>query len=320
MEIRPYGTSGLNVSAIAYGAMSLAYDAQIRDGVAPSLLRALERGVNVIDTARVYPSSEALIASTLRAWSGPQPLISTKIQSACRDAYRFHHPLVEAFSPQQIRSSVEASLAALRVERLDIVHLHQWHYLWTHERGWLDALCELCELREQGKVGCIAISAQDHEHDAVLEAVSQQLVDGVQIIFNVFESRPLSSLLPLAHMRGVGVIARCVYDSGGLSDTLTDDDFARRPFLKHASVEQYRARLQELRQRFIPQYAGSIAELALRFVLSTPAVGAATLGMPNVSLVDSAVTAAERGPLPAEVVEALRREHVWTRNFYERLL
>src|SRR5262249_48132466 len=157
-------------SAVAYGAMSLAQDPDIRDGVAPSLLRALESGVTLIDTARVYPGSEQLIASTLEAWRGPRPLISTKVQSASRDAYRFHCPIAEAYPREKIRESVETSLRTLAVERLDIVHLHQWHYLWTHERGWLDALLEL---REEGKIRCIAVSAQDHEHDALLELMSQ---------------------------------------------------------------------------------------------------------------------------------------------------
>lgn len=316
MDVRSYGKSGLDVSAIAYGAMTLAADPQIRNGVAPSLLRALERGITLIDTARVYPESEELIAATLRAWHGPRPIISTKLHSASRDAYRCHCPIADAYPPQRIRESLEGSLRALGVDQLDIVHLHQWHYLWTHERAWLDTLHEL---REEGKIRCIAISAQDHEHDAVLEIVSAGLVDGVQVIFNVFESRPLSSLLPLARERGVGVIARCVYDSGGLSGTLTAEDFRTRRFLQHAPYEQYQSRLDDLARRFVPSEASSIAELALRFVLSVPGVSAATLGMPETHLVDAAIDAAARGPLSPAAVEAIRREHVWTRNFYERL-
>jgi hypothetical protein len=57
----------------------------------------------------------------------------------------------------------------------------------------------------------------------------------------------------------------------------------------------------------------------LRFALSAPGVSAATLGMPETRLVDAAIDAAERGPLSPATVEAIRREHVWTRNFYERL-
>jgi aryl-alcohol dehydrogenase-like predicted oxidoreductase len=297
--------------------MTLAHDRGITQGVAPSLLRALEQGITLIDTARVYPGSEELIASTLRAWQGPRPLISTKLQPSSRETFRFHRPLAEAYTAQTIRASVEASLRTLQVERLDIVHLHQWHYLWTHEREWFETLSEL---RAAGKIRCIAISAQDHEHDALLEVISCNLVDGVQVIFNLFESRPMSALLPLARQRGVGVIARCIYDSGGLSDALSAEEFVQRPFLKHAPYAQYRERLDELRRQFIPSIAASLPELALRFVLSVPGVSAATLGMPDSTLVDTAVAAASRGPLPDEVVKTIRREHVLTRNFYERLL
>jgi aryl-alcohol dehydrogenase-like predicted oxidoreductase len=317
MNTRAYGQSGMQVSALAYGAMTLAHDKGIKHGVAPSLLRALDQGVTLIDTARIYPDSEELIASTLRAWHGPRPLISTKLQPSSRETFRFHRPLAEAYTAQTIRASVEASLRTLQVERLDIVHLHQWHYLWTHEREWFETLSEL---RAAGKIRCIAISAQDHEHDALLEVISCNLVDGVQVIFNLFESRPMSALLPLARQRGVGVIARCIYDSGGLSDALSAEEFVQRPFLKHAPYAQYRERLDELRRQFIPSIAASLPELALRFVLSVPGVSAATLGMPDSTLVDTAVAAASRGPLPDEVVKTIRREHVWTRNFYERLL
>jgi aryl-alcohol dehydrogenase-like predicted oxidoreductase len=141
----------------------------------------------------------------------------------------------------------------------------------------------------------------------------------VQVILNIFESRPMSALLPLARERGVGVIARCVYDSGGLSGSLTAEEFRGRRFLQHAPYEQYRARLDELARRFVPGEASSIAELALRFALSVPGVSAAAIGMPETRLVDAGIDATERGPLSAAVVEAIRREHVWTRNFYERL-
>lgn len=317
VKTRAYGNSGLQVSEVTYGAMTLAHDRAIKKGVAPSLLRALEQGVSLIDTARIYPGSEEIIASTLRAWQGPRPLISTKVQPSSRETFRFHRPLAEAYTPQSIRASVEASLRTLQVERLDIVHLHQWHYLWTHERAWFDALNEL---RAAGKIRCIAISAQDHEHDALLEVISQKLIDGVQVIFNLFESRPMSAVLPLAQQRGVGVIARCIYDSGGLSDALSMQDFVNRPFLKHAPYAQYMERLDELRRKFVPSIASSLPELALRFVLSVPGVSTATIGMSDTALVDSALAAASLGPLPDAVVETIRREHVWTRNFYERLL
>ncbi|HEY1963034.1 MAG TPA: aldo/keto reductase [Rhizomicrobium sp.] len=317
MERRPYGAAAMKLSAVAYGAMSIRHDPELRDGVSPSLLTALENGVNLIDTARAYGDSEAIVASTLKQWHGERPFISTKVAPLNRETFRFHRPVKEAYTVQSIRQSVEKSLAALGVETLDIVHLHQWHYLWTHEPEWLEALTTL---RDEGKLHHIAVSAQDHEHDALLEVVSRKYINGAQIVFNLFESRPMNSFLPLAKARGAGVIARCVYDSGGLSDSLSRQDFAHRPFLKFAPYREYQTRLAALREAFIPEHATDIPELALRFVLSVPGVTSATLGMPTREMVKSACAAAEKGALDDSVVEAIRRHHVWTKNFYEKLV
>jgi len=316
MQTRPYGSCGLDVSTVAYGAMQIAADPDISRGVAPSLLHALDQGVTVIDTARAYPQSEALIASTLREWRGPRPAIATKLIPLSRETFRFPAPLSTAYTRASIRSSVEASLRTLDVETLDIVHLHQWWYAWTHDSEWLDTLADL---RREGKVRRIAISAQDHEHDALLEVVSLGLLDGIQIILNLFESRPMASLLPLARAKGVGVIARCVFDSGGLSGTLSKDEFDVRPFLKKAPYELYQERVRRLRERFIPEHAADVADLALRFALSVPGVSSVTVGMHTRALVDATLKSARKGILPHDTVEAIRREHVWTKNFYEGL-
>jgi aryl-alcohol dehydrogenase-like predicted oxidoreductase len=317
LEQRPYGATGLTVSSIAYGAMTIAADPGLKDNVAPSLLHALERGVTLIDTARAYGKSEAIVATTLKQWRGAKPIISTKLMPGSRETFRFHRPLAEAYTPESIRASVEASLKALDVETLDVVHLHQWHYLWTHDRTWLDTLIEL---KREGKLRCIAVSAGDHEHDALLEAVSTNMIDGLQTIVNLFESRPAATLLPLAKQRGVGVIARCVLDSGALSGTLSREDFAARAFLKHAPYDDYTTRLDALRSAFIPSEAADLPSLALRFVLSLDGVSAATIGMPSVNFVDTTLDAAEQGALSDTAVAAIKREHVWTKNFYERLL
>ncbi len=314
---RPFGSTGLDVGALTYGAMSVVDDPDLADGVAPSLLRALERGVNLIDTARVYPGSEDVIRKTLAQWRGPRPLVSTKVRSLCEDAWRFPHPIAEAYTPASIRRSVDDSLASLGVDTLDIVHLHQWHAAWTHEPAWLHTLQAL---RQEGKLRFIAVSAQDHEHDALLEAVGQRRIDGAQLILNVFESRPLNAVVPLAQARGVGVIGRCVLDSGGLSGALTREDFVARRFLQHAPFDLYAARLRALEAAFCPGVAGSVAELALRFAAHAPGVSTVTLGLPTARLVDETLAVLAKGALPAEAVSAIRREHVWTKNFYERLL
>lgn len=316
MEYRDFGASGLRVSTLAYGAMGIAQDPGLEGGVAPSLLAALDAGVTLVDTARAYRDSETIIRRTLAEWPGERPVISTKLMPGSRDAFRWPAPLETSYTPASIRASVDGSLAALGVERLDIVHLHQWHHAWTHDPAWRETLFDL---HREGKVGLVAVSAQDHEHDALLEAVSAGYLDGAQVIVNLFESRPLNAFLPLAVSKGVGVIARCALDSGGLSGLLGDDDFATRPFLKRAPVTEYRARAAALTGQFVPEAATDLADLAIRFGLSAPGVSSVTLGMNSNAFVASAVASAARGALDDETMDAIRKQHVWSKNFYEGL-
>lgn len=317
MKFRRYGANGPDVSELTFGAMGIRHDTSLVDGVSGSLLLALENGVNLIDTARIYPGSEEIVARTLGAWTGARPFISTKVAPLDRSGFRFGGPLEQFYTPQSIRASIETSLGALGVDRIDIIHMHQWHYRWTQELDWLDVLCDL---RREGKIGYVAISAQDHEHDALLEIVSQGLVDGVQVIINLFESRPMNALLPRAAEMGIGVVARCVFDSGGLTGSLNEGEFLARPFLRHAPVAEYRRRVAALAGRFLPDCGHTLAELSLRFVLSDQAVSSITLGMSSPAEVQAACDAVERGGLPAHVVQSIRRNHVWTKNFYEMLL
>lgn len=317
MQYRRYGNNGPAVSEIAFGAMGIAHDPMLQHGVSRSLLHALECGINLIDTARVYGQSEEIIARTLKKWSGESPLISTKLAPTNRDGFRFGGPIGDFYKASDIVASVDQSLSTLGVERLDIVHLHQWHYRWTHELEWLETLSGL---RQEGKIDRIAISGQDHEHDALLEIVSRGLVDGIQVIANLFESRPMNALLPRAAECGVGVIIRCVFDSGGLTGMLSDAEFSGRPFLKHAPAADYRRRVSALAERFIPSEAKNIADLAVRFVLSDPAVSSMTLGLAGKPQIDAAVAAINSGPLSPEAVDEIRRCHVWTKNFYEALV
>lgn len=317
MRLRRYGIRGPEVSELAFGAMSIRHDKHLSNGVSGSLLHALDRGVNLIDTARIYPESEEIIGRTLREWSGAPPVISTKLSPLDREGFRFGGPLEKFYTHAGITDSVDSSLSALGVERLDIVHMHQWHYRWTHELDWLDALSDL---RREGKIGLVAVSAQDHEHDALLEIVSQGLVDGIQLIVNLFESRPCNAILPRAAQKGVGVIARCVLDSGGLAAPLTDEEFRERPFLRHAPGAEYRKRIAALNDEFGLDGSDSLVDLALRFVVSDPAVSSITLGLTSSEQVDLACQAIGKGALSDHAIGLIRRKHVWTKNFYEKLL
>lgn len=317
MQQRALGETGEVVSAIAFGAMAIARDPDLTDGVSPALLRALEGGVTLIDTARGYPQSEAIIGQTLRAWQGQRPLISSKLLPMTAATFRRHLPIEAAYTPASITASVEASLTALGVDTIDVIHLHQWFFQWGKETDWLTTLYDL---RRAGKIRFLAVSAQDHEHDALLDAVDRRIIDCVQFIYNLFESRPAVSLLPLAQARGVGTIARCVLDSGGLTDGLDEARFADTLFLRHLPYADYRRRIDRLRDAYVGTVVDSLDELAVRFVLSDDRVSSITLGMHSRDFVDRNLAHADRGPLPADVVEDIRHRHVWSKNGYEALV
>lgn len=314
---RKLGVYGPSVCPLTFGAMLIARDPDLSYGVSPALLRALEGGVTMIDTARIYPGSEDIIGATLAAWRGTKPLVSSKIAPLSVDTFRHYAPISCAFTPASIRASVEASLKALGVERLDVVHLHQWFYLWSFEPDWRETLLAL---RAEGKIDQIAVSAQDHEHDAVLKVVEDAYVDVVQFIYNVFESRPRVSLLPMTERRGIGTIARCVLDSGALSGMMDEAAFKAHHFLSGTNVGEYHRRLEGLKRAFLDRAVDSLDELAIRFVLSDRRVSTMTLGLVSVAEVERALALVALPPLDEADIEAICKNHVWTKNVYERLV
>ena len=313
MQRRELGTTGVSVSPIAFGAMRITADS---DGTSPVLLHALGRGVSLIDTARNYGESEAIVGRTLRRWRGPRPFLATKVKPRDVTNWRFYVPMHEQFTRASIIESAETSLRTLGVDCIDLLQIHQWYYGWSHESEWLEALHAL---RDAGKIRFIGVSAQDHEHDGVLKVVDDRAVDSVQVVLNAFESRPFVSVVPLAEARGTGVIARCLFDhSGALAGAATAASLAQDVKLANASrevVTEYLRRIDRLRDE-AAAHAMTLVELSVRFALSRPGVSTIAVSSATPAQVDAVVAAAERGPLPDALFERICREHVWVKNFY----
>lgn len=287
-----------------------------RGGTSPVLLHALERGVTMVDTARNYGESEAIVGRTLREWRGAPPFVATKVKPKDVSNWRFYVPMAEQFTRASIIESVETSLRTLGIECVDLLQIHQWYYRWSHETEWLEALRVL---RAAGKIRFVGVSAQDHEHDGVLRLVDDRMVDAVQVVLNAFESRPLVSVVPLAEQRGVGVIARCVFDhSGALAGVATAESLAHDVKLSHASPEivtEYLRRIDRLRDE-AAAHGMTLVELSVRFALSRPGVSTIAVSAATPPQVDEVVAAAECGSLPDALFERICREHVWVKNFY----
>jgi methylglyoxal reductase len=311
------------IAKLGYGAWGLAgaFGAVGRETAIDSILAYLEAGGSFIDTARVYGASEALIGDALAVWDGPAPRVATKIEGlGPLSSWGRPEPSEVVFPPGQIRASLEASLRDLRLERVELVQLHLYWPTWGTDGRWLD---ELHELRAEGKAGAIGVSLPDYRHDLGLPLIAARSVDSIQTVVNIFDPLALDCLAPLAAAAGISIIARGILDEGGLTDaapadrTYADDDFRHR-FFQATTPQAYEEHLIPLRA-LIPEHARSIAELAIRFVLSRPEITVAVTSMQTRELVEKNVAAAAVGPLDIELVDALATRHRWTRNFFDPL-
>lgn len=321
MQYTQFGKTGREVARLGYGAMGLGgafgpFDEQ--EGIR-SVLTYLEKGGNFIDTARHYGQSEAIVGKALSQWSGEKPFIATKVQSHGQHNTRWAIPpaVDETFPRHLIRQNAEESLRLLSVDCLDCLQLHLYWPNWGVSGYWLD---ELVKLREEGKVASIGVSLPDHRCDVGIPLVMSGGIDSVQVILNIFDPLALDSLVPICQQQGVAVIARCILDEGGLTGFLTettpfeDHDF-RKTFFEEVPRSQYINRVDRLRA-FIPEHAGSLARLAIKFVLSHPGVTTAIASMHVEQHLLDNLAAMDEAPLSPEVAYELRTHHRWIRNFY----
>ncbi|MEV4558444.1 aldo/keto reductase [Kitasatospora sp. NPDC049285] len=322
MRYRELGRSGVSVSEVGYGAWGIGASGWIgaeEDESLRALHRAVDLGVNFIDTARGYGESERLVGRVVRerAANGERVVVATKVPPLNRQwpAGRGVDP-AETFPGAHIRQSVETSLRASGLERFDLVQFHVWSDEWTGRGDWLETVTDL---KASGAIGLFGVSINDHEPHNALELVRSGVVDAVQVIFNVFDQSPLDELLPACQEHGVGVIVRVALDEGGLTGQLApgtvfpEGDFRRRYFRDDRLAEVDR------RVKAITADLGidrsQLAETALRFVLSAPAVSTVIPGMRSVRNVERNVPVGDGVPLGAEQLAVLAG-HRWVRNYY----
>ncbi|GEK19864.1 aldo/keto reductase [Cellulomonas xylanilytica] len=319
MEYRPLGKTGLTVSEIGYGAWGIGASQWVgarEDESVAALHRAIELGVNFVDTARGYGESERIVGSVLR--DHPEVHVATKVppKNGVWPAPGGLHP-DETFPGDHIRSSLETSLAASGLEAFDVLQFHVWSDEWVGKGDWFETISDL---RQEGKIRFFGVSVNDYQPENALELVRSGTVDTVQVIDNVWHQQPQEHLLPACAEHGVGVIVRVALDEGGLTGRITagstfpEGDFRTRFFGgdRPAQVEQHVAALvQDLQID-----ADELADVALRYVLDQPAVSTVIAGMRTVRNVERNAATSDGRRLTAAQHEVIRR-HRWERNFYQ---
>lgn len=320
MHYRELGRTGMEVSTLGYGAWGIGGAGWVGaqdDESLRALERAVELGVNFIDTARGYGESERLVGDVVRRHPGEDLYVATKVppKNGTFPAPSGLDPS-EVFPGDHIRSNLEESLRVSGLEAFDVLQLHVWSDEWVGRGDWLETVSDL---KEQGKIRAFGVSINDFQPDSALELIWSGAVDTVQVIYNVFHQQPEERLLPACAEHGVGVIVRVALDEGGLTGRITagtrfpEGDF-RNGYFRGDRAAQVEQRVTALGDD-LGIAADQTADLALRYVLESPAVSTVIAGMRTVGNVERNAATMDGRRLPTEQVQALRR-HRWERNWY----
>jgi len=322
MKYRKLGRTNFEVGEIGYGAWGIGGTQWLGgtdDESLAALRRAIELGLNFIDTALAYGAghSEKLVGRVARE-SGRRIYVATKVPP--KNQLWPARPgigIEQVFPYDYILRSAERSLKHLGMETIDLLQLHVWNPEWIARDEWRRALEEL---KSSGKVRMVGISINDHQPDSALEIIETGLIDTVQVIYNIFDQTPERNLFPLAMARNIGVIARVPLDEGSLTGKIDEHtrfapgDF-RVGYFRGDRKKQVKEHVESL-LRDLGVDPASLPEIALRFCLSHPAVSTVIPGMRSLRNAEANCAVPDKGPLPPETLAVLRR-HAWDRNFYD---
>ena len=321
MKYRPFGKTGINVSEIGYGAWGIGgamWQGATDDESMRALHTAIDLGVNFVDTAIVYGDghSEGLVGRLVKERK-ERIYVATKVPPrngkwpAPKEA-----TLREAFPHDYIIKKTEESLRNLKLDFVDIQQFHVWNDNWTDEAEWSDAISKL---KEEGKIRYFGVSINDHQPENALKLAATGKVDTFQVIYNIFDQSPEDKLLPYCLEKNIGVIVRVPLDEGGLAGFITPDTvFPQGDFRNHYFKEDRKQQIID-RVAKLMEVAGSeaqnIAELAMRFILSHPAVSTVIPGMRTMKNVERNCNSADGRLLSSKLLAELKN-HRWVRDFY----
>ena len=284
MQYRSLGRTGWKVSAISFGAWAIGADwgtVSDKDSLA-ALNRAIELGVNFIDTADVYGDgrSERLVAQ-LKQDRREKIFIATKA------GRRLNPHTADGYNRKNLTRFVERSLKNLKTDAIDLVQLHcppTEVYYRPEVFGVLD------DLVHQGKLRHYGVSVEKVEE--ALKAIEYPNVKTVQIIFNVFRQRPAELFFEQAKKRKVGILARVPLASGMLTGKMKPntkfESNDHRKYNRHGksfdrgetfSGVDYRSGLDAVEEikRLVP-HSMTLTQFALRWILMFDAVTCAIPG------------------------------------------
>ena len=301
MHITPVG---FGAWAVGGGDWQFGWGAQEdRDSLA-AIHRALELGVNWIDTAAVYGlgHSEEVVAQALADWKGSRPYVFTKCGMVWDDQRKIDYSLREA----SVRLECENSLRRLKVDAIDLYQIH-WPAddLEETEEGWRT----LAALQQEGKVRWIGASNFSREELEHAQAIAP--VTSLQPPYSLIRRGIEDEQLPWCEENGAGVIVYSPMASGLLTGAMTrervaglpgEDWRSRNAEFQEPKLSQHLALAERLRA-VANRHGRTPGEAAIAWTLRRPAVTAAIVGARNAGQVEGIVGGGDWKLTPGEIAE-----------------
>jgi len=291
---RRLGRTGLMVSPISLGTVELGLDYGVPvndehlrppEKQATLLLnKALDLGVNYIDTARAYGASEAVIGRALKTRRG-EYVLATKLSPPPPDA-------PTRAVGDHVKSSIAESLRALQTDHVDVLMIHSAA---TEEIRRGEIVGAMLDAVRAGTIRFVGASTYGEE--SAMLALRDGRYDCLQIAYSAVDRRMEEQVLPLAQQRDIGIVVRSVLLRGVIT---------HRHTLLPPSLAELKAAIAALDGMVLPE-AASLPELAYRYVLAHPAVSTALVGTARLGELEQAIAFAQRPALSPGLVARIRQ-------------
>ena len=311
MNTKQLGNSDMFITPVGFGSWAIGgagwqfgWGRQSDNDSVAAIHRALELGVNWIDTAAAYGlgHSEEVVSRALAVWPGKRPLVFTK----CGLRWDAKGQVSRALNSASIRKECEDSLRRLNVEAIDLYQIH-WPVDGANEleEGW----GTMAQLKREGKVRWIGVSNFNVSQLKQAQAISS--VASLQPPYCLVHPEVENEILPYCKDQGIGVIVYSPMASGLLSGamtreriaTLPNDDWRKQhPDFREPRLTAHLALVERLRE-VGRRHNCSPGAVAIAWTLRNPAVTGAIVGARKPKQVEEVVAAAEIQLTEADVAE-----------------
>jgi aryl-alcohol dehydrogenase-like predicted oxidoreductase len=317
MKYRKFGRTGFEISDIAHGLWGMGGWSGSEDEQSLKALQlAVELGCNFFDSAWAYGDgkSDGLLGDTIARNPHKRLYAASKIppknlQWPASPQYKYR----DVFPPDHVFTYADLIRKNLGVETIDVLQFHVWDDNWTNEPDFRNTVEKL---KRDKVIRSFGLSLNRWEPENGIKAIRTGLVDAVQVIYSIFDQSPEDELFPVCQELNVGVIVRVALDEGSLGGKMTRDtkfpkgDW-RSGYFNPENLANTMDRVDKLKQ-ILPQ-GMSLPEMALRFVLSHPAVSTTIIGMRKLEHVEENIALSDKGPLSSELLKQVKA-HRWDRK------